>query len=640
MKDRFTLAELAAAMGCAKSTMLRTAEKGGWDFETVATRGGSQRLYPVDSLPKEIQARLKMQRHESPAAKATPCHDRSSLWAVWESKTRQQREAANQKVAALDAVVELIGTGMPRQVAYSEISTARGIDRATLYRWHEKVKGADRSDWPAMLVARHVGNKPNAEFCRGAWEFFKADYLRMEAPTLVDCYRRMERAAAEHGWVIPNQATVARKIKREIPRTQLVLLREGAQALYQLYPPLQRSVADLHALQAINGDGYQHNVFVLWPDGSIARPKTWFWQDVYSRKILSYRVDQTENTDSIRQSFGRLIEQYGIPHDITIDNTRAAANKWMTGGIANRYRFTVKEDDPVGIFIQLGCKVHWTSVFEGSGSGRSKPIERQFGVGGMGEAVDKHPAFAGAYTGKNPTAKPENYGSCAVPLETFERILAQEIAALNARAGRRTEICAGVKSFDQAFAESYANSSIRKATAAQRRLWLLPAEAIRVDKHGTVTLQAGSGIGKNRYGCDALLAHAGQKVVVRFDPQNLHDNVHVETLDGRYIAEAECLVAAGFYDTEVGRDYNRAHKQKIKSTKSAAAAQKTMDALEAARLMPNQEEAPIPTPGAVAMVPRRRVANGSSLPDAGMVDSVLVGMTQQMRREIQQRRAP
>ncbi|WP_245528436.1 transposase domain-containing protein [Gluconobacter morbifer] len=43
-----------------------------------------------------------------------------------------------------------------------------------------------------------------------------------------------------------------------------------------------------------------------------------------------------------------------------------------TGGIPNRFRFKVKEDEPVGIMTQLGVEVHWTTPY----SGQSKPIER------------------------------------------------------------------------------------------------------------------------------------------------------------------------------------------------------------------------------------------------------------------------
>ncbi|MFX3972858.1 transposase domain-containing protein, partial [Streptococcus suis] len=78
-------------------------------------------------------------------------------------------------------------------------------------------------------------------------------------------------------------------------------------------------------------------------------PKTWFWQDVRTRRILGYRTSISENTDSIRHALMDVIFNYGIPNTITLDNTRAAANKAMTGGIANRYRFKHDELDPKGI---------------------------------------------------------------------------------------------------------------------------------------------------------------------------------------------------------------------------------------------------------------------------------------------------
>ena len=67
--------------------------------------------------------------------------------------------------------------------------------------------------------------------------------------------------------------------------------------------------------------------------------------------------------------------------------------------------------------------MHWTSVVAGKGWGQAKPVERAFGVGGLEEYVDKHPALAGAYTGPNPQAKPDNYGDRAVDAELFLKTL-------------------------------------------------------------------------------------------------------------------------------------------------------------------------------------------------------------------------
>jgi hypothetical protein len=85
--------------------------------------------------------------------------------------------------------------------------------------------------------------------------------------------------------------------------------------------------------------------------------------------------------------------------------------------------------------------MHWTSVVAGKGWGQAKPVERAFGVGGLEEYVDKHPALAGAYTGPNPQAKPDNYGDRAVDAELFLKTLAEGVAMFNARTGRETEMC-------------------------------------------------------------------------------------------------------------------------------------------------------------------------------------------------------
>src|SRR3546814_11612024 len=70
--------------------------------------------------------------------------------------------------------------------------------------------------------------------------------------------------------------------------------------------------------------------------------------------------------------------------------------------------------------------------------GQSKPIERAWRD--FCDTIAKHPVFAGAYTGNKPDAKPENYGSHAVPLALFRAVFAREIAGPNAGQGRRTEI--------------------------------------------------------------------------------------------------------------------------------------------------------------------------------------------------------
>ena len=616
-KEWFSAAELAGLVGLPKYKrgVNQVAARENWETRTNKVRGGVAHEYHLSSLPVETQTVLvKKSVPETIPVKVDRqanqfTYDKQELWTHFDSKPQKQKDEAQRRLIILLQIMALVETGgMTLTNAMQSVADQNAVSWATIKGWYHGtsnkpgVKYYDRTDWLAALVPGFVGRTAIADIDEQAWEFFKADYLRLEKPTSSACYGRLERAAAEYGWTIPSIKTIERRIN-DIPHTIRVLKREGEAGLRSLYPAQKRTVKELHALEWINGDGYQHNVFVLWPNNEIDRPKTWFWQDVYSRKILAYRVDMTENTDQIRLSFGDLVEEYGIPQHATIDNTRAAANKWMTGGVRNRYRFKIKEDDPIGLLPALGVQIHWTSVHNGRGHGQAKPIERSFGVGGIGEVVDKHPAFAGAYTGKNPTAKPENYGKKAVPIEKFLDVLQQEITAWNARTGRRTEMADGDKSFDQVFNDSYANAPITKATHEQRRMWMLSAEAIKVQRDGTFSLDAGSAHSKkNRYHSEHLLDYAGNKVVVRFDPESLHESVYVYTLDGRYISIANCIEATGFGNTEAARSFKKQRQRFMKAHKIAAKAELAMDEMTVADRMPRLETTEVVDPKIVRVL--------------------------------------
>jgi hypothetical protein len=628
------LAGLPGMPGTVQGIHVR-AKRDNWESRKRTGRGGG-REYAFASLPVETQAALlkdatpepKAPKVSRPAA-SRGVVDRESLWASYERRPQGMKDEAARRLQALQAVERLVAEGQGKSGAVEQIATAFGESRATLYRWQRAVKGVDRSDRLAALVPGYVGRTAKAECSPEAWEFFKAIYLRPGASTESMCYEWTRQAAEEHGWTWPSKRTIYRWVK-EIPLTTRTLMREGEYALMRLYPSQQRTVRDLHAMYWINGDGYQHNVFVKMdpddPNEKPFRPKTWFWQDIYSRRIVGFRTDHTEHTDMIRLALGDVIERYGIPEHATIDNTRAAANKWMTGGVQHRYRFKVREEDPLGLMPQLGIQVHWTTVHKGKGWGQAKPVERAFGVGGLGEWVDAHPKFHAAGTGPNPMAKPDNYGERVVSWDDFMTVLRTAIAAWNAKDGRRTEICAGQMSFDQAFDESYQRSAhlIRKPTEAQRRMWMLAAESVTVQRGGSVALAVGKGpSGKNRYSSDALIEHVGRKVVVRFDPDDLHGTVYLYQADGRYIGPAECDFAVGFGDSQKGREHQRIRKQKLKAAKQMAEAESRMTALEAAELMPEYEpepDEPVQTNvirGAAWKQPAKRVAGSDVNPGDG-----------------------
>ena len=586
-----------------------------WEKRQVQGIRGVGYEYAFTSLPQETQAELLLKQRavEIPDVSETTKELNylpEVIWKPFDKATEKQKEDAKAKLIPLYKLDDLVRHNVALMMALDMVALEFEVAKGSLKRWYYKVRSFERSDWLPLLLDKHNNKKAGkeAEFTPEAWEAFKADYFRNERPQFGSCYERLKRAARENGWSIPSASGVKRKIEREIPKTHQVFLRDGEYALSQFYPSMQRSVEGLEAMEWINGDGYQHNVFVHWHNGDIVRPKTWFWQDIRTRKILAYRTDLSENSDAIRLSLMDLIWKYGIPKKCTIDNTRAAANKWMTGGVKNRYRFKVKEDDVTGIIPLLGIELFWTSVQFGKGHGQAKPVERAFGVGGLGELIDKHPKLAGFFAGENVNNQPDNYngGKDGVDYETFILALEDGIRTFNEREERETEICQGVYSFSQVFERDYAKAHIRKASMEQMRFLMLMSEATTLKKDGMFELDVGGKVNerRNRYQATDLIGTAHRKVVVKFDPADLHNKVWVYSLEGVFLAEAECTAKVAFGDKAAGREHDKARKQFVKANKLAAKAQLTMNAQEAARFQPQFEEEDAPEPKIIEMLHR------------------------------------
>ncbi|MFC5525256.1 transposase domain-containing protein [Rhodanobacter ginsengisoli] len=586
----YSAAELAGLAGLPSTPQNVTsrARRESWQSRARSGRGGGNE-YAFSSLPPVTQAALLLRDRPTPLAMRrrntlapSDAHLRS-VWQRYEAAKQPMKDVAAMRLQALDAVASLVRGGTPlmdaRQIVAEQLQRdgVRGGSAASIARWQQDVAQADRKDWLALLLPHYAGRTNTAEIEPEAWELFKADYLRQEQPTASSCYDRLVRIAAGRGWELPSLKTFTRRIIRELPRAVRVLAREGEEALAKTYPAQERDRSMLEALDGVNADGHRWDINVRFPDGSIGRPCILGWQDLGRGKLLAWRLGDHENSDMVRLSFGDMVRQYGVPGSVYLDNGRAFASKWMTGGTPNRYRFKVREEDPTGLITALvgADNVHWVTPYHG----QAKPIERMWRD--FCDRIARHPAFAGAYVGNNVANKPENYGSRVVEWAEFERTVNSEIHAHNARVGRQLKSCAG-RSFDEAFAESYARITVRKVSEEQLRLLLLAAEAVTASPiDGSVRLAG------NRYWTEALSEHAGRKLVLRVDPWHLQGVAHVYALDGTYIAGAECVAAVGFADVNAAREHARGKKQYKRAAKDMLAAERLMDAAAVAAQLPD-----------------------------------------------------
>jgi len=596
----FDLAEIACALNVTKRAIEMRANKENWPFEARSMRGGQKRFFASAALPADVQAAVLL-RH-APKVEPAQTSSRGPAWsneriaAAWlrfEAASDNLKAQAQHRLKALCAVDALHANGLPLMQARAQIAAqqqregVRGCGAKTLERLMAQIDGAPREAWLALLLPRNRGCLVEAECAPQLWDWYKGHYLTRARPSHASTYARAVEMAKAQGWAIPSSDTLERRMEREVHRATQVLLREGPEAAARLLPPQQRDASVFGAGEAVNGDGLKFDrLWVRFEDGEVINTATaWVWQDLRTRRILAHRVAKTENTDLFRLATYDLT---GVcaPRDVWVDNTRVAANKLMTAGAAGRHRFKADPEDGLGLLLMLGMTPHFTNPDKETGNPGAKPIERAFGIGGLHSEVATHPRFIERGYSK----------ATAIDVAELREVLALEIARHNAKLQRRTQNCRGVLSFDQAWEAAQAERPSRVLSDSQRRLLLMSREVVRAEaRSGFLSLDAGRGPhGRNRYWCEHLPQHAGQKLAVHFDPDNLAGDVHVYSLDGRYLFTAQHQATVAFNDTIAAREHGKFKQRRIKAQKQVADAEVRMNEIERTHLYQSAIGAPLP----------------------------------------------
>lgn len=608
-RDWFTAAELAelALPGLPgdKRSLNRRASEERWPDRAgpggeplsrprAGRRGGGTEFH-VSLLPGSARLELAARGLTNPAADQVECQrPAAGSWRWYEGQSAKTKATAQHRAAVLAELDLLEESGMTRTAAIAETVRRHRVSSATLWNWLKLVDGVARHDRLPALAPRHQGGGKETEMDDLLWTVFKSDYLRPSAPTLTSCYDRTAAIAAAQGLSMPSERTLRRRLEREVPASVLLLRRKGEEALRRSIPSGRRTIAELHALECVNIDGHKFDVFVTPPaGGKPVRPMMVAIQDIYSRKVLAWRIDLSETAVLTRLAFADLFTDYGIPRECVLDNGRAFASKWITGGAQTRFRFKIKEDDPTGLLTGLGIKIHFALPYRG----QSKPIERAFRD--MCDRISRHPAMEGAYVGNTPLAKPENYNSRAVAWDAFIAHVESGIIAHNAKLGRRTEAARG-RSFDEAFAESYARAPIGKATPEQLRMALLQAEQVMVDRRtGEIKLFG------NRYWSEECGELHGQRVTVRFDPDNLHSEVHLYGQNGRYLTRAGLVEDSGFLEVAGSKASGKRWADYRKRIRAGVDAEQLLAAEQVAALQVDAIAPALPEPAVLRPVRHR-----------------------------------
>ena len=554
------MAERLNWTGHPKLSRRRAGKGGGWEYHWT--------LFPARAQAKLLAA-VKVA-----VVAPDPRLSRDEVWLWFEGLPAAAKAKAQTRLVIIQQVEAFEAGGATRHLAVVDVARIAQVAPRSIWNWYEMIGGVRVDDRLAYLAPRHraaVKRSARRSLIDPRFgDLIKADYLRVEQPSLTSVYDRYVRIAKAEGPDVAPVYTVRRWLERTVSKTTLTYARKGMEALKRMRPAQIRDKTFLQALEAVNADFDRFDVFVRFPAGpggqkaEVTRPQLVAFQDIFSGRLLSWRLDRTPNSHAVQLCIGEMIETWGIPGHVLMDNGREFAAKLITGGVKTRFRFKTRDSDIPGLLTSLGTEIHWAKPY----SGQSKPIERAWRD--LCDRVAKHPGFAGAYTGNNPAAKPENYGSAAVPLETFTAILRDEIELHNSRADSRSEVAYG-RSFNAVLDESYAAAPIRKATAAQRRLWLMGAEGLRSHaRTGQVNFRG------NRYHADWMSDLAGDRVVARFDRAALWDGLHIYSMADEYLGFAPCSVKAGFFDIDDAKASARNLKDWQKARKAELAAHRRL----------------------------------------------------------------
>ena len=227
-------------MSHAVQVINRKAQQESWKSRPRKAKGGGKE-YHISSLPKETQralniraAKARSREQLAQGIQAQPDFEKRSetLWKQMEQVPLSMQERAKERLKVLFEYDNLVAGGLTSAEAVEQIRASLGVTRASLFRWRKAVKEAPKIDWLPLLLPEYKRDRELAECTPEAWEFFKADYLRLEKPTAADCYRRMVMAASKHGWTVPGQRTIHSWINKRIPATTRVALRPGTDARF------------------------------------------------------------------------------------------------------------------------------------------------------------------------------------------------------------------------------------------------------------------------------------------------------------------------------------------------------------------------------------------------------------------------
>lgn len=519
-----------------------------------AIKGADGWIIPLASLPQDAQLYYLNKQPATQAsallvglpvvATAPAAVDVDTLHLAYRRAPKKSKARADKLCAAMMEFEDLRAAGETKGNAATHIKINHQINQVTLWRAREAVKGHPRELWKALLLPRYKGRIKEADLTGEAWDWIRARWLSTSEPPAHVVIKEARKQGKARGWVLPSDKTIIRKLNA-IPAPIVLLGRKGKEAFDATYPAAERDFAayDLHDTWV--SDGRRMDVFCRWPDGTVSRPFIVAWCDMRTRKVLGTRGGLNPSSNLTLASFHAALSRIGIkPKRCLLDNGREYASKQVTGGQKTRYRFKIKEDEPIGALTRMGITADWARPYRG----QEKPIESFWKY--IANHLDKLPEFQGAYCGKNAASKPEDFDQDkAIPLEIYAAKLTEVLEEFNCRThrGRGMDGKSPAQLCDELM-QAEPHKEWPQPAAEHLRLLCLEQKMLTLNNKDASIKFKFAGFGEARYWAEALAdlpkAARSKKYAVFHNPED--PDIPVVVYDGeRMIGEAQRMGLVG-----------------------------------------------------------------------------------------------
>lgn len=553
--ETVTVIDAADLEGVTRRSIINRCQAGKYHGAVKSNmNGGPGWMIPVAALSVAAQARYrKKTQPPAPEQQTIPAivqhEEYRTLMDAYDEKPPKLKRMAEAAAGAVDAFNTLRQNGLSVGMAEKAILESHRISKPQLCRHRAAVEGHDRQYWEAILCPRYHGGRGKSDMTPEAYEAICKDFFIQSQPPLTAILPRIRKEGRARGWMIPSDKTVMNRLKAEVPH--LWTWRQGGKkALERSFPTVEKEYSTLRLHEFWESDGRRADVWCVWPDGTVGRPVVIAWREVRTRMPLALGIYKNEDAELVISAFCNALALTGTrPEKAKIDNGRSYANKRLTGQQATRYRFKIKPDEPHGLMTRIGTQVKWSKP----GKGRDKPIESWWNF--IANHCDKLPQFEGAYCGRNPVEKPDNFDPRkAVPVVDYGAALKAAAWAF-ANRPHRGDGMAGESpiALYNRLSEGHTMNPVDPAVI---RLGLMGVATVKPNRQTAELTFKFDGYGEVRYWSEAL---ADQPLNIRARPLNVYydpgnPNAPVSIYDGdKYLCDAERQGKVDFNDVGGGK---------------------------------------------------------------------------------------